>query len=71
VNDAQWEFFIDLRFATSGANYVDVYLMSDAADLTSGANGYFLRIGGTATGSSSSAAMPGQQPVWDFTRNGV
>jgi len=48
VNDAQWEFFIDLRFATSGANYVDVYLMSDVADLTTGANGYLLRAGGTA-----------------------
>ncbi len=48
VDDAEWEFFFDLRFATSGANYVDVYLMSSAADLTSGVNGYFVRIGGTA-----------------------
>lgn len=48
VNDVRWEFFIDLRFSTSGANYVDVYLMSNAADLTSGVNGYFLRLGGTA-----------------------
>ena len=48
VNDAQWEFFIDLRFSTSGANYVDVYLMSDAADVSGPVNGYFLRIGGTA-----------------------
>ncbi|MBP7407231.1 MAG: lamin tail domain-containing protein [Flavobacteriales bacterium] len=48
VNDAQWEFFFDLRFATSGANYVDVYLMSSASDLASGVSGYFVRIGGTA-----------------------
>jgi len=48
VNDAQWEFYIDLRFATSGVNYVDVFLMSDAANLTTGANGYFVRIGGTS-----------------------
>ena len=48
VNDAQWEFFIDLRFSTSGANYVDVFLMSDAADVSGPVNGYFLRIGGTA-----------------------
>ena len=47
VDEAQWELFFDLRFATSGANYVDVYLMSSAADLTSGVNGYFLRLGGT------------------------
>ena len=48
VDDAEWEFFFDLRFATSGANYVDVYLMSSAADLASGVDGYFVRIGGTA-----------------------
>lgn len=47
VDDAYWELFFDLRFATSGANYVDVYLMSSAADLSAGANGYFVRIGGT------------------------
>ena len=48
VNDAQWEFFIDLRFSTSGANYVDVFLMSDGANLTTGVSGYFVRIGGTS-----------------------
>jgi len=48
VDDAEWELFFNLRFATSGSNYVDVYLMSTAADLASGVNGYFVRIGGTA-----------------------
>lgn len=48
VNDVQWEFFVDLRFSTSGANYADIYLMSDMADLTAGVNGYLLRVGGTA-----------------------
>ena len=46
--DTRWDFFVDLRFSTSGANYVDLYLTSDAADLTAGVNGYFLRFGGTA-----------------------
>ncbi len=45
--NAQWEFFIDLQFATSGANYVDVFLMADVADLNSVANGYFVRFGTT------------------------
>src|SRR5690606_13449511 len=45
---ARWEFFVNLKFSTSGANYADVYLMSSAADLASGVNGYFVRIGGTA-----------------------
>ncbi len=48
TDDAVWELFFDLRFATSGANFVDVHLMSSAADLASGVNGYFVRIGGTA-----------------------
>jgi hypothetical protein len=43
----QWEFYINLKFATSGANYVDVYLMSDVQDLAAPANGYFVRIGET------------------------
>ena len=47
ASDAQWEFFIDLQFATSGANFVDVYLMSDATDLNTTSNGYFIRVGGT------------------------
>ncbi len=44
---AQWEFFVNLKFSTSGSNYADVYLMSSAADLASGVDGYFVRIGGT------------------------
>jgi len=46
-SNAQWEFFIDLQFATSGANYVDVYLMADVTDLTTVSNGYFVRFGTT------------------------
>lgn len=46
--DAQWEFFVNLRFATSSTNYVDVYLTADNANLTSATlNGYFVRIGNT------------------------
>ncbi|MFY0599220.1 MAG: lamin tail domain-containing protein [Cyclobacteriaceae bacterium] len=46
--DASWEFYIDFQFATSGANYVDVFLMSDQEDLSSSSiNGYFVRCGGT------------------------
>ncbi|MBL7962631.1 MAG: lamin tail domain-containing protein [Flavobacteriales bacterium] len=47
ATDARWEFFINLKFATSGTNYVDLFLMSDAADLGTPLNGYFVRVGGT------------------------
>ena len=44
-----WEFDVNLQFSTSGANYVDVYLISNTADLKStNINGYFLRMGNTA-----------------------
>ncbi|MEY4929971.1 MAG: hypothetical protein RI909_695, partial [Bacteroidota bacterium] len=45
---AQWEFSAQLQFNTSGANFVDVYLVSEQANLLSTTNhGYFVRIGGT------------------------
>jgi Lamin Tail Domain/Bacterial Ig-like domain len=44
--NAQWEFYVNLQFNTSSANFVDVYLMSSNSTLNS-ANGYFVRIGGT------------------------
>lgn len=49
ATNCQWEFYVNLQFSTSGTNYVDVYLISDVANLQSaGINGYFVRIGNTA-----------------------
>jgi hypothetical protein len=46
--NTQWEFDVTLLFNTSGANFVDVFLMSDQANLASASiSGYFVRIGGT------------------------
>lgn len=46
--DCVWEFDCNLKFAVSGNNYVDVYLVSDTDNLKSEViNGYFLRIGHT------------------------
>ena len=46
--NTKWEFWVNLQFNTSGTNYVDVYLISDKADLKSNLiNGYFVRIGHT------------------------
>ena len=45
---AQWDFYCNLSFNTSGANYADVYLTASASDLTLNAtSGYFVRIGNT------------------------
>ena len=45
---AQWEFLAQLNFNTSSANYMDVFLIASAADLTQTAtSGYFVRMGGT------------------------
>jgi hypothetical protein len=48
VYDAVWEWYVELDFATSGVNYVDIFLVSDSHDLTLTQNGYFIRIGDTA-----------------------
>jgi len=43
-----WEFDCNLKFATSGSNYADIYLISNTNDLKStNINGYFVRVGGT------------------------
>jgi hypothetical protein len=48
ASNCQWEFFVNLKFATSGTNYADIYLTADNANLTTAAlNGYFVRIGNT------------------------
>ncbi|MBX2913968.1 MAG: lamin tail domain-containing protein [Cyclobacteriaceae bacterium] len=48
ATQAQWEFWVNLQFNTSSANYVDVFLMADQSNLLSTSlNGYFVRIGGT------------------------
>lgn len=46
--NGQWEFWVNLQFNTSSTNFVDVYLISEQANLLSPTNsGYFVRIGGT------------------------
>ena len=45
---AQWDFFVQITFNPSSANYVDVFLTASASDFTLPATtGYFVRIGGT------------------------
>lgn len=47
ASNAEFIFDLNLKFATSGSNYVDVYLMSDLDSLTTPVNGYFVQIGST------------------------
>lgn len=45
---AQWDFYSQFTFNTSGTNYTDVYLTASASDLTNtNTTGYFVRIGNT------------------------
>lgn len=49
MTETEWQCKVRLLFSTSGANYVDVFLVSDNAALAgSSTNGYFVRIGGTS-----------------------
>ncbi|RNI26193.1 lamin tail domain-containing protein [Rufibacter latericius] len=43
----QWEFYLQLGFATSSGNFAEVYLVSDVPDLKGAVQGYFVRVGGT------------------------
>lgn len=48
ATNTQWELYVNLQFNTSSANYVDIYLTSDSANLQSASHsGYFVRIGNT------------------------
>ena len=43
TSNCTWEFWANLQFATSGANYVDAYLISDNSNLSASTiNGYFV-----------------------------
>ena len=45
---AQWDFYCNLTFNTSGTNYADVFLTASASDVTlTNTTGYFVRIGNT------------------------
>lgn len=45
---AQWEFYCQIQFNPSSANYIDVFLTASASDLSlSNTSGYFVRIGNT------------------------
>jgi hypothetical protein len=48
ATSAQWEFYHQITFNPSSANYIDVFLTASAADLSlSSTSGYFVRIGNT------------------------
>src|SRR6185436_20662794 len=46
--NTQWEFYVNLKFATSSLNYADIFLVSDSLNLPGNNSGFFVRIGNTA-----------------------
>lgn len=71
IDDTEWTFYINLDFSTSGANYVDVYLVADNADLSAVQNGYFLRFGGTPDEISFYKISSGDQSLLIDGEDGV
>jgi hypothetical protein len=48
INNATWEFYVQLAFNASSTNYARVYLTSSQADLSDTLSGYFVMLGNTA-----------------------
>jgi len=48
IVEATWEFVVGLEFNPSSANFAQIYLASDQADLTIPLNGYYVLVGNTA-----------------------
>jgi hypothetical protein len=48
IENATWEFYVNLDFGTSSGNLARVYLSSNNSDLKGSLNGYFVMIGNTA-----------------------
>lgn len=78
ATDAQWEWWDSLQFNTSSANYIDVYLVSDSANLKAASfNGYFVRIGNTTddiclykrTGATSTKIIDGADNLLNSSNN--
>ncbi len=48
ANNTEWNFYVQIAFNPSSANYIDVYLIASASNLTlNTTTGYFVRIGNT------------------------
>ena len=47
IDDAVWEFYVEMHFNPSSGNYSKVYLVSDKPDFKGSLNGYYVRIGYT------------------------
>jgi hypothetical protein len=79
ANNAQWEFYVNLKFQTSSANYVDVFLTSDSARLTGNNSGYFVKIGDTddhiclykKSGASSTILIDGANGITNASNNTI
>lgn len=64
TSNCTWEFWVNLQFATSGANYVDAYLIADNSNLlATSINGYFVRIGNTSDDISLYKSTAGTQTI--------
>lgn len=64
VVGTEWEFWANLRLATSSGNHADIFLISDSANLQGSNSGYFVRLGGTPDEVSLFRKDRGGSPVY-------
>ncbi|MBL3654609.1 lamin tail domain-containing protein [Fulvivirga sediminis] len=71
ATNVEFEFFVNLKFGTSGSNYVDVYLLADDEDLSLVQNGYFIRIGDTEDHIAFYRVLAGSESLLFSSENGI
>jgi hypothetical protein len=48
IQNATWEFFVEMDFDPSSSNFAKVYITSNQSNLTVALNGYFVKLGNTS-----------------------
>jgi hypothetical protein len=48
INNANWEFFLQMDFNPSSSNFSKIYLVADQSNFSTALNGYFIKVGNTS-----------------------
>ena len=77
INNATWEFYVEMGFNPSASNFSKVYLSSSGSDLKGPLNGYYVRVSGSSAdkiglfrqdiGGTETEIIPGNADIVDMS----